>query len=227
MDFHTYWVAANWDTNLHEGTSNKSRDLCRLKSQQPLLAISDEDSDEWLRVYDPSHGMQGYVDWSHLVVIDNPPGADSNPTVKRLASWAPDWPTVIAANRWIRSVTWGLFVAFGLLAAWKTTDFHRFLLWGTAFFLASQLLVFTKIWPWYVIWPLAFGALKPASSGARLALLLSAGLILEYALIDYCNTRFDWAYAYRSIPAVVLPVVLFGILKWWQSSRNPVAQTGD
>ena len=109
-------------------------------------------------------------------------------------------------------VTWSLFVAFGLLAAWKTTDFDRFVLWGTAFFLASQLLVFTKIWPWYVVWPLAYGALKPGSQGARLAIMLSAGMTLTYALLDYCNTPWDWLYDYRSIFTIVLPVVLFGLL---------------
>ena len=79
------------------------------------------------------------------------------------------------ANWLIRAVTWGLFVAFGLLAAWRTLDFDSFLIWGTWFFLASQLLVFTKIWPWYAIWPLAFGALKATRPVMRLALLYRPG----------------------------------------------------
>ena len=120
---------------------------------------------------------------------------------------------MVKANRLIRLVTWTLFVAFGLLAAWKTRDFDSFLVWGTAFFLASQLLVFTKIWPWYVIWPLAFGALKPSGSGIRLAVLLSAGMTITYALLDYSNTPLNLLYDYRSIPTIVLPVVLFVILK--------------
>ncbi len=165
MDFRTWWVATNGHAVLHAGTSNKSADLCRLKTGQDLLAVSDEDSDLWLRVYDPANGLEGYVDWTHLVVIDDPPIAETDPFLRRISGWPPDWPTVAEANRLIRVVTWGLFVAFGLLAAWKTTDGDGFVVWGTAFFIAADLLVFTKIWPWYAIWPLALGALKPASAG--------------------------------------------------------------
>jgi len=213
MDFRTYWVATSSRAVLHAGTSNKSKDLCRLKPEQPLLTISDEDSDDWLRVYDPLDRLQGYVDWKHLQVIDDPPEAETDPTARRLSGWPPDWPTVAAANRWIRLTTWSLFVAFGLLAAWKTTDFDSFLFWATAFLIASQLLVFTKIWPWYGVWPLAFGALKPGGQATRLALLLSAGMVLLYPLLDYTNTQWDWVYYYKSIPTIVLPVAVFALLK--------------
>ena len=215
MDFKTWWVATNSPAILHAGISNKSGDLARLKANQQLLVTSDEDSDDWLRVYDPVDHVQGYVDWNHLEVIDEPANADDDPAVARLSGYPPeDWPTVINANRIIRLTTWALFVAFGLLAAWKTTDFDRFILWSTGFFLASQLLVFTKIWPWYGIWPLAFGALKPRSSPTRLAIMLSAGMVTLYAFLDYTNTPWDWVYECRSIPTIVLPVVLFAILKF-------------
>jgi hypothetical protein len=212
MDFHTYWLAANSRAVLHDEPANKSADLCKLNEMQPLLAISDEDSDDWMRVYDPATHMQGYVDWGHLLVIDDPPIATTDSTVRRLSGWPQDWPTVIRANWWIRTVTWGLFVAFGLLAAWKTRDLESYLIWGTWFFIASQLLVFTKIWPWYVIWPLAYGALMPRGAGARLAVMLSAGMLTMYALLDFTNSPWDWLYEYRSIPTIVLPVVLFLVL---------------
>jgi len=213
MDFQTWWVVTTNRTVLHEGTSNKSKDLCRLKPEQVLLVLSNEDSEDWLRVYDPADRLQGYVDWMHLDGIDDPPNADDDPAVRRLSGWPPaDWDTVITANRWIRVVTWSLFVGFGLLAAWKTTDIESFLVWGTAFFLASQLLVFTRIWPWYLIWPLAFGALKPTGSGIRLAVLLSAGMMASYALLDYVRTPWDWVYEYRSIPTIVVPVAVFAFL---------------
>ena len=77
----------------------------------------------------------------------------------------------------------------------------------------GSLSIFTKIWPWYAVWPLAFGALKPMNSPTRLAVLLSAGMATLYGFLDYCNTEFDWLYAYRSIPTIVLPVVLFALLK--------------
>lgn len=218
MDFQTYWVAVSSPAALHEGPSNKTRDLRRLKPQQQLLAISDEDSDEWLRVYDPADRMEGYVSWYHMVPTEEPPNAGSDPMVRWLSTWPLDWPTVVAANRWIRLVTWSLFVAFGLFAAWKTTDFDHFLVWGTAFFLASELLVFTKIWPWYGVWPLAFGALKSGHPATRLAVMLSAGMILLYPLLDYSNFRSEWVYEYRSIPTIVLPVALFALVELWRKS---------
>jgi hypothetical protein len=216
MDFQPYWVATSGRAVLHAGTANKTKDLCRLKPEQDLLVISDEDSDDWLRVYDPADRMQGYVDWPHLTVIDSPPIARTDPTAKRLSGWPPDWPTVVKANRLIRMTTWGLFIAFGLLAAWKTTDFDSFLTWGTAFFLVADLLVFTKIWPWYAVWPLAFGALKPGSAATRLAIMLSAGMITMYVLFDFSSSdKWYWINDYRSIPTIVLPVVLFAILQFW------------
>jgi hypothetical protein len=221
MDFHPYWVATSGHTVLHAGTANKTNDLCRLKPEEPLLVVSDEDSDDWLRVYDPVNGMQGYVDWPHLTVIDAPPMADTDPTLKRLSGWPQDWPTVVMANRLIRLTTWGLFVAFGLLAAWKTTDFDAFIAWSTAFFLAADLLVFTKIWPWYAVWPLAFGALNPGSANTRLAIMLSAGMITMYALFDFSSSdRWYWINDYRSIPTIVLPVQLFAVIQLWQGWRG-------
>jgi hypothetical protein len=214
MDFKTWWVATNCPTVLHAGMSNKSGDLCRLKVNQELLVTSDEDSDDWLHVYDPADRIHGYINWNYLLVVDEPAYADGDPTLARLSGYPPeDWPTVINANRIIRLATWTLFVGFGLLAAWKTTDFDRFILWSAGFFLASELLVFTKIWPWYMIWPLAFGALKPGSAPARLAILLSAGMATMYAFLEYCDTPRDWLYEYRSIPTIVLPVAVFAVLK--------------
>jgi hypothetical protein len=214
-DFRTWWVKTNSPAVLHAGISNKSQDLCRLKTGQELLAISDEDSDFWLRVYDPANGMEGYVHWLHLSVIDDPPDAYKNPMVRRISGWPPDWPTVIEANQIIRVTTWSLFIAFGLLTAWKTVDFESFVIWGASCFIAADLLVFTKIWPWYAIWPLALGALKPESAPMRLAVWLSAGMLTMYAFLDYCTTQWDWLYNYRSIPTIVLPVALYGIAVAW------------
>jgi hypothetical protein len=221
MDFRTYWVAVCGSRGLREGVSKDTNELCRLKPNQPLLVISDEDSDNWLRVYDPARKMQGYVDWPHLTVIPDPPIATTDPVAQRLSGWPPDWPTVSEANRILRVATWSLFIAFGLLAAWKTTDFDKFLLWGTAFLLAAQLLVFTKIWPWYAVWPLAFGAFKPKSGGMRLALMLSAGMSIMYVLFDFsASERWRWVNDCRSLPCIVLPVLLFAATQFWPRSER-------
>ena len=225
MDFLPFWAATNSRAKLHDGVSNKSNDLCSLAANQPLLVISDQDSDYWLRVYNPANGMEGYVDWGHVTVIDEPPSAQNNATLQRLSSWPPDWPTVIKANRIIRLVTWALLAAFGLLAAWKTRDLETFILWSAGFLVASQLLVFTKIWPWYMIWPLAYGALQTRSAPARLALLISATFPLLYALLDLSNSeQLGWLYDYRSIPTIVLPALFFAAA--WLS-RSLLNRTPD
>jgi hypothetical protein len=228
MDFKTYWVQTCTPAVLHAGPANKSTDLARLSPGQPLLVISDEDSDEWLRLYDPIDRLQGYIEWPRLNVIDQPKNAGRDPAVARLSGWPPDWPTVATANRWIRIVTWTLFAAFGLMAAWKTTDFDRFLWWSAAFFLAAELLVFTKIWPWYAVWPLALGVLKPLSSPARLAILLSGGMGLLYPLLDYSGTQWYWVNDCRSIPTIVLPVAIFLLTQAWRiaASRRPAPESG-
>jgi len=216
MDFTQWWAETSGHAVLHAGTGNKTADLRHLKDEQDLLVISDQDSDDWLRVYDPADHLEGYVSWPHIATIDEPDDAENDPTVRRLAAFPPEWPTVVKANRLIRVVTWTLLVAFGLAAAWRTTDFKRYLHWSTLFFLAAQLLVFTWIWPWYAIWPLAFGALLPGRAATRLAILMSAGMMCLYPLISFQTTRWDWIYEVRSIPTIVLPVVLFACLETWR-----------
>jgi len=140
-------VATSSPTVLRAGTSDQSKDLCRLKPQQELLVISDQDFKPVAAGLRSGTQAPGVCRLATHCRHRRSAHAESDPTVRRLSGWPPDWPTVVIANRWIRLATWGLLAAFGLLAAWKTTDFDSFLVWGTAFFLAAQLLVFTKIWP--------------------------------------------------------------------------------
>jgi hypothetical protein len=212
MDFEPWWVAASDGTALRVDLSDQSREVCPLKPQQALLALSAKDSEEWLRVYDPADRAVGFVKWTHLYPIAEPANAESDPVVRGLSVSPKDWPTVAAANRWIRLATWGLLAAFGLLAAWKTRDLESFLTWGTWYFLAAQLLVVTQLWPWYMIWALALGALKPGSPATRLAMMLSGGQALHYALLAYCNTHYERVFDYRSMFTVVLPVAAFGVV---------------
>jgi len=60
------------------GTSDQSKDLWPAQPQQDCAL--DQTQNQWLRVYDPAHRLQGYVDWPHIAVIDDPPIAESDPT---------------------------------------------------------------------------------------------------------------------------------------------------
>ena len=75
--------------------------------------------------------------------------------------------------------------------------------------LASYFLIMTQMWPWYVIWALAFGALNPGGSPARLATFLSVGMLTLYMTIGCANGDYDWVNTCRSLPAIVLPALLF------------------
>ncbi len=211
MDFQPWWVATSAPTALHAGTSSKSPTLLRLKPSQPLMALSAIDSEKWLRVYDPADRAVGFVNWSRLYATAEPADAANDPNVRQLSIPPGDWPTVAKANRWIRLATWGLFALFGLVAAWRARDFAHFLAWTTLYFIAALLLVVTQIWPWYMIWPVAFGALRPAGAATQLALLMSAALAMSYALLGFCNTRLEWVFDYRSLFTIVIPVVAFAL----------------
>ncbi len=213
MDYRPWWVATAGPAVLHADASKKSAHLLRLNPRQPLLALSTKDTGNWLRVFDPADRVVGFVDASGVEVIPQPPAAAADPVVRQLSIPPANWPSVATANRWIRVSTWSLFATFGLLAAWKTRDLESFIIWGTASFLAALLLVVTQIWPWYMLWPLALGALKPGSTATRLAVMLSAGFSVFYSSVSCCNTRYEWVYDYRSIFMIVLPVALFAILQ--------------
>jgi hypothetical protein len=213
MDYQPWWVGTSTATRLHADISNKSAALRALKPGQPLLALSASDSESWLRVYDPADRAVGFVNWRRLYAIPTPPIADSDAVVRRLSIPPGTWPTVVTANRWIRLATWGIFAVFGLIAAWKSRDVETFQTWVAWYFIAALLTVVTQIWPWYVIWPLAFGALRPGRAAIQLALLLSATLAMSYALLGFCNTRFEWLFDDRSLFTIVLPVALFAIVE--------------
>ena len=213
MNYRPWWVATSQRTVLHGDASNKASDLALLGTGTGLVALSAKDSEEWLRVYDPVHRQIGFVEWKHLYPIPAPANAEQDPVVRQLSVAPQDWPTVRTANAWIRYTTWTLFVLFGLLAAWHTRNIDQFITWGTACFLAGQLLVLTQTWPWYMVWSLCFGALKPASAVTRLAVMLSVGLSMFYSLLGCCNTRFEWAYDYRAVFTIVLPIAVFALME--------------
>jgi hypothetical protein len=122
-------------------------------------------------------------------------------------------PTAREANTWLRLTSWAAFGAFGLLAAVRTTNLRTFLVWSAATLLASYWLVSAWFLPWYVIWALALAALVPTSAAARLAAILSATVFSIYFSLPYIGSDQWWIYTYRSLPAFVLPLMLFGLAR--------------
>lgn len=222
--FEPWWAVANKDTELYtrpqpevqvkgrysEMRPDRNSEIAAIPKGRKLIVITPT-LIPWLRVYDSGSGKLGYV---YKLNTDKSPAPapaqlDADPKLAQYALPMAQWPTVVTANRWIRIVTWGLFAIFGLVGAWKTTDIDRFLIWSAVVLLASFYLVMTQIWPWYLVWALAFGAMKPGRLPARLALLMSACVLTYYITLDYDGTDRAWIYDYRSLPAIVLPLVLF------------------
>jgi|GEM_PF-1602557 len=207
--FGSWWITTENNIDMRDIPSDHGKKIVHIAKSRNIIVIAPH-RDDWMRVYDPVTRKKGYV--SGEMVADtapDPEGETTDPVLAVLEDAPVDWPTVILANKWIRIATWGLFATFGLLAAWKTTDFERFLFWAPAALLASYFLIMTQMWPWYMIWALAFGALKPGNSPARLAAMLSAGMLTLYVTIGCASGDHDWINTFRSVPAIVLPSLLF------------------
>lgn len=229
MDFHVWWVAPAHPTDLRLGLSGTAPSLARLDQGHPLLGLSSRDSDDWLRVYDPASRKVGFVEWAGLGNIAAPPGMEQDAVVQRLSVEPALWPTVVLANRLIRIASLCILAGFAALAALRARGTDGFLQWGTAFLLLSILVVFTKLWPWYAVWPLAFAALNPGRAAARLAVWLSAGLAGLYGYVTYCNTRAEWLYDYRSVFVAVAPVAAWAagefIVRFRPSRRGEASES--
>ncbi len=220
VTFGSYWVAVTSADVLHADASEKAAALTTLPKSRKLIVIAPHLDADWLRVFDPVTHLKGYVYYPSVDEIPDPDGMDSDPDVAHLEDTLLDWPTVQRANAIIHTTTWALFAAFGLLAAWRTKNFDRFLTWSAAVMLASYYLIMTQFWPWYLLWAVALGALKPQGSPAKLALLLSGCVLTLYVTINYENGDDQWVYVCRSLPALVLPLLLFTILYGFRAARE-------
>ena len=207
--FQSWWFTTVQNGELYAAPEKSGRVLGTVEKNRKLLVLAPYRSN-WVTVFDPVLRKQGFVSDDLMEDIDNDSGGyDEDPMVARLEQPPPDWSTVIQANLWIRRTCWVLFALFGLLAAWRTTNFDRFLAWSGAVMLALYFLIMTHFWPWYLIWALALVALKPENRPATLALFLSAGVLTLYVTIGYAFGDHEWIYTWRSIPAVILPAAVF------------------
>ena len=219
--FANWWVKANEPLELRAAHDLNAPVKLQLKQGARLLAMAPQTDDVWLRVYDPPSRQLGYISARGATPVDPLPVSETDPVAHQLETGTMTWPTVIKANNIVRVVTYGLFAAFGLLAAWRTTGFARFLAWAPMVMLAMYFTITTQIWPWYLIWALALGALTPGSSASKLAALLSAGMITLYCTISFeGNVFYSWINYYRSIPAIVIPTLGFAVYWVWKKGAN-------
>ena len=217
--FYPYWVRVHERTALHSAKSASSPVLREIAKDERLLLITPTRT-EWPRAYDPVSRQKGYFTGDQYDETKRPAPADIDPVARELQKPLLEHQTVLRANRILRIVTWLGFAAFGLFAAWRTRSFADFLVWSGASLIASYFFIITEIWPWYVNWALALGALAPGRLPARLAMMLSAGVLTLYLTLGWAGTRLAWAFPYRGVLAFLLPLLIFSAL-WFLRWRHP------
>ena len=224
--FFPYWLQLGEGAELRGAKSAEAPLVRRAQAGERLLIIAPDRTD-WLRVYDPGSHQTGYFTGAEWKESKRPALADSDPVARELEKPVMERETVRKANAIVRVVTWLGFAAFGLFAAWRTRNFTEFLVWSGASLLASYFFIITEIWPWYVNWALALGALAPGRLPARLAMILSAGVLTLYLTIGFAGSRLAWLFHIRGLLAFVLPLLIFSTLWFlrWRKTDPDVRTT--
>ena len=217
--FYPYWVRVHERTALHAAKSAASPVLRQIEKDERLLLITPSRT-TWPRAYDPVSRQKGYFNGDQYDETKRPVAAELDPIAQELQKPLLEHQTVLCANRILRLVTWGGFALFGLFAAWRTRSFTDFIVWSGASLIGSYFFIITEIWPWYVNWALALGALAPGRLPARLAMMLSAGVLTLYLTLGWAGTRLAWAFPYRGAVAFLLPLLIFSAL-WFLRWRQP------
>jgi hypothetical protein len=228
VEFRGWWVRTKKSTNLRSGEEPTAPVLRRLEPGTPLLVIAWRKESPCYRVYSPAAGQKGYVRLEAVDESEPPSEARADPDLLRWWTQGRS-PTAARVDAWLRLAMWSAFGLAWLWVAWYASNLRRFLTGSAALMLAACWLIASWVFPWYVIWPLAFAAFVPNSRPALLAALLSATVLTLYASIGYDKTgSTEWIFTYRSLPAFALPLLLFLVVcfRRWLPRRWPRPNAG-
>jgi hypothetical protein len=222
--FQGWWLTAKTNTPLRAEPRQDAEIRQHILPQESVVVMAPQQSDPWAHVYAPRTHARGFVvtaDFSEA----NPP-AQMDDCSRVFDTVTAERPTVKLANEILRAVLWGAFALFGLVCAWRTKTFEEFLVWSAAALLASYFLIITEIWPWYANWAVAVGALATTRAPARLAMLLSACVMTLYLTLGFQGSEMEWVFSLRSLPAFLLPLVLFVVLNPPREENHRLAASG-
>jgi hypothetical protein len=187
-----------------------------------VLVIAPAESG-WRRIEELSTGREGYVSVEALSFV--PAGDGPTSAAELEAKWS-DREPLRTANLLIRSIGYVVFglclIVIGFAVRRGTAQASAV----TALLLSFLLATGTWIWPWYLLWPLAFAALSPSSQAVRLTLVVSVASLLIYPLFGYQGTQWWWLFNLRSVFVWALPVLLFGAWEWIGRTRKRQQQLG-
>lgn len=223
--FQGWWLSAKTNTTLRAEASRDARVQQYLRPGEPVVVMSPQYDDEWAQVYIPRAHAQGFAVAEDFDEANEPGQADER--ARLFATMTAERPTVKLANEILRAALWLAFAGLGLLCAWRATTFEEYLVWSAAALLASYYLIITEIWPWYANWAVALGALASTRAPARFALILSACVMTLYVTLGYQGSDAAWVFKLRSIPAFVLPLVLFVVLGARRGANRRPAVSGS
>jgi hypothetical protein len=210
-----------WDarSTVPTGLWTSSGESRRLISSLPLgsaLLVTAPAERGWRRVAEPINGRVGYVPADRLPATPQEQREELVVGESTTARWSDRGP-LRTANGLVRI---GAYAVFGLCVIWIAIAISRGTppaVASTTLFLSFLLATATWIWPWYLLWPLAFAVLGPPSRAVRLTLLLSVSSLLIYPLFGYQGTEAWWAFNFRSLVVWLVPTLLF--LVWECRSR--------
>ncbi len=219
--FQGWWLTSDKSAPLLTSADVGSIIAARIEPGVKLIVVAPQEN-KWARVYEPEAKQFGFIDTTTFTETTRPAPSTTDPVVQKYESMAMDWPTVQIANFWIRVATWLWLALFGLWCAWRTDSFLEYILCSSAALIAAYYTIVTEIWPWYVNWVVALGALAPHRGPARLVLFLSPLVMTLYVTLGYMGSEHQWISAYRSLPAFVLPVILFVITRRIRSTPGGI-----
>jgi hypothetical protein len=208
--FQGWWLAATTNSVLRSEPSFAAEVVTNLPAEARVIVIAAQSDDRWTRIYDPASQQRGFVAAADFTDSTQPINAKADGLF--LTTMIAERPTVVLANNLLRAALWLAFAAFGLLCAWRTNSFAEFLVWSAAALLASYFLILTEIWPWYATWAVAVGALATNRAPAKLAAILSACVLTLYITLGFQGSEPNWIYALRSLPAFMLPLLIWFVL---------------
>jgi hypothetical protein len=217
-DFQPYWLATHATSDLWSDTEQ----IGMVRPWSVMLALAPQKGD-WIRVYELASGRLGYVRAATVGPLDRP-DTDIDYEVSRLEAGPARSPAAVEANSIVRLVSWSSFGLVGLLAAWRVRDARSFLVWSTIVLLGYYWLAAAWIWPWYITWALVPAALITDSRISVPVAILSAAVLTIYPSRGFEGSAEHWIFLYRSIPAFVLPLILWAmwlLVAWlWRAASQ-------
>jgi hypothetical protein len=206
-----WWAAAQNSTNLWSTAEPPAEAVGRVRTGAALLILAPGGRRRFW-AYEPDSQVAGFVDKTSVEKIERPGWVNDRPDIWPWEENPVRGEAATEANRLLRGVCWGVFGAFWLNLAWRTRDRQRWLGAQALVVLAALWLVTTEIWPWYANWAVILAALIPRSRTALLAALVSATGLTLYVTLGFQERDWGWVYTYRSVPAFLLPLLLFGLI---------------